>query len=106
VRIYVAGPYRLGDVKANGRRAMDAGTALLARSHAPLVPHLNHFCHRQTPHPERTWIDFDLVWLEVADAVLRLPGASEGADEECDYAGLLGIPVFCTLDAIPVRAAP
>jgi len=105
VRIYVAGPYSQGDLAANVRRAMDAGTALLAAGHAPLVPHLNHFWHAHEPHPERTWLDLDLAWLEVADAVLRLPGPSAGAGAECDAARHLGIPVYGALADVP-RGTP
>ena len=101
MRIYVAGPYRLGDVDANVRCAMDAGTALLAMGHAPLVPHLNHYWHLHAPHPERTWLDLDLAWLDVADAVLRLPGPSAGADRECEVARALEIPVFASLAEVP-----
>ena len=101
MRVYVAAPYKIGNVEANVRRAIDAGTALLARGHQPLVPHLNHYWNALAPHPERTWLDLDLAWLEVADAVLRLPGLSHGARRECIHARALGIPVYDSIDAIP-----
>ena len=101
MRIYVAGPYSQGDVAQHVRRAMDAGTTLLARGHAPLVPHLNHFWHEHEPQSERTWLDLDLAWLQVADAVLRLPGPSVGADAECAAARALGIPVYHAIDEVP-----
>ena len=100
MRIYVAGPYGKGDVEQNVARAIDAGTALLAMGHAPLVPHLNHFWNRRAPHPERTWLDLDLAWLAVADAVLRLPGPSAGADGECELAQFLGVPVHGSLHEV------
>ena len=105
MRIYVAGPYRLGDVAANVRWAMDAGTALLAMGHAPFVPVLNHYWNLHAPHPERTWLDLDLAWLRVSDAVLRLPGHSEGADCECELARALEIPVFGSLSDVPATSA-
>ncbi len=40
------------------------------------------------------WLAIDLKWVEVADAVLRLPGESKGADMETHHARLHGIPVF------------
>lgn len=106
MRIYVAAPYSQGDVPENVRRAMDAGSALIAAGHAPLVPHLNHFWHAHEPHPERVWLDLDLAWLAVADAVLRLPGPSAGADAECEAARALGIPVYGDLSEVQTAARP
>ena len=40
------------------------------------------------------WLAEDLAFVEVCDGVLRLPGISPGADEECAAARALGIPVF------------
>lgn len=105
MRIYVAGPYSRGDREANVRRAIDAGTAILALGHAPLVPHLNHFWHERAPHSEATWLALDCAWLEVADAVLRLDGPSDGADHECALAHELGLPVYRALAEVP-RASP
>ena len=39
--------------------------------------------------------------IERCDAVLRVPGASKGADEEVRLAKARGIPVFTSADAIP-----
>lgn len=101
MRIYVAGPYSLGNREANVRDAIDAGTSLLALGHAPLVPHLNHYWNQRAPHPEATWLALDRAWLAVADAVLRLPGLSAGADEECALATRLGLPVYVDLGQVP-----
>lgn len=43
------------------------------------------------------WIASDLPWIEVADAVLRLPGESIGADIETEHAALYGVPVFTSI---------
>lgn len=101
MRIYVAGPYRIGDVQANVRRAMEAGSRLLDMGHAPLVPHLNHFWNLYAERPEKDWLELDLAWLHVADAVLRLPGPSAGADAECALARNLEIPVFERWEDVP-----
>jgi hypothetical protein len=42
--------------------------------------------------------------LQHCDAVLRLPGASRGADQDVAIAEARGIPVYRSLDEIP-RAA-
>jgi hypothetical protein len=47
------------------------------------------------------WMAVDLAWVAVADAVLRLPGDSAGADQEVAEAERLGLPVFHSVaDAI------
>ena len=40
------------------------------------------------------WMGIDLPWVSVAEAVLRLPGESTGADLEVKEAYARGIPVF------------
>jgi hypothetical protein len=40
------------------------------------------------------WLGVDLPWVEVADAVLRLPGESSGADAEVAHARKNGVPVY------------
>jgi hypothetical protein len=39
-----------------------------------------------------------LPWVSVADAVLRLPGTSPGADREVALALSLGIPVYYDIE--------
>ena len=43
--------------------------------------------------------------LEHCDAVLRLPGESTGADQDVAIARRRGLPVYYSLDEIPVRHA-
>jgi hypothetical protein len=56
------------------------------------------FCIATTDgNPEMThadWLGVDLPWVEVADAVLRLPGESSGADAEVAHARKNGVPVY------------
>jgi hypothetical protein len=42
--------------------------------------------------------------LERCDAVLRLPGASRGADMDVARARALGLPVYASVDELPLRA--
>lgn len=104
-KIYVAGPYTLGDVAVNVRAAIDAANQLLALGFIPFVPHLSHFWHMIAHHPYEDWIRYDLQWLEACDAVLRLPGESKGADLEVKRAGELHIPVYPGIDWV-VAAFP
>lgn len=52
------------------------------------------------------WLAVDLAWVAAADAVLRLPGESVGADREVAEAERLGIPVFHSIDDMIQLCAP
>lgn len=97
MRVYVAGPYTQGDVAQNVRRAIEVGNNLLEAGHTPFIPHLTHFWHLLYPQDSMTWITWCLAWLEQCEALIRLPGASHGADTEVSRARQLGIPVFTSV---------
>ena len=101
MRIYIAGPYTQGDVAANVNAAITAAEILAQRGHSPYVPHLTHFWHLIYPHRKEDWLNLDRVWLSQCEAVLRLPGESEGADIEVELAKRLGLPVYTHIDFIP-----
>ena len=44
--------------------------------------------------------------LSPCDALLRIPGASRGADMDVAHARELGLPVFTTVDEIPGLRSP
>jgi hypothetical protein len=93
-RVYVAGPYTQGDTAVNVANAMSTATLLLDAGYAPFVPHLTHFWHLLTPRAYEDWMTLDFRWLERCDALLRLDGASAGADREVLHAEHLGLPIF------------
>ncbi len=93
-RIFVSGPYTLGDVAVNVRRAMDWADILIDRGYVPYVPHLSHFMHINNPRTYEEWIRIDNAWLLICDGVLRIQGESAGADNETFLAVKNGIPVF------------
>lgn len=107
-RIYVAGPYT-SDPQGNTERAIDIGQELLDRGYAPMVPHLTHYWHARHANDWQAWMDLDLPWVAAADAVLRLPGQSDGADMEVRTAHRLGIRVFYSVEdlaaAVPSQRA-
>ena len=94
-RVYVAGPISKGDRYENIHQAIRVGRYMVRDGLAPMVPHLDHYMF---PHPDdlpwQTALDWDLAWVEVAEAVFRLPGPFKGADLEVHTAESLGIPVF------------
>ncbi len=118
--VYIAGPISSGDLVANVNQAT-AAFDKLARSGvvAPWCPHWSVYAKpairtvddivycRATvagtnePHiPHADWLAIDLAWIAHADAVLRLPGASKGADIECAFARSRVIPVFDSVDEV------
>ena len=109
-RIYIAGPISKGDLLGNVNQATAAFTELMKSGFAPFCPHwsvyakparrntLGHVLCTATADgnglPHDAWLGVDVPWVRVADALLRLPGESKGADQEVTEAKRLGIPVF------------
>ncbi len=94
-RVYISGPLTSsGNVNENLERAVAAARALIDAGYAPFCPHLTCHVDPSEQYHHRVWMDVELPWVSVADAVLRLPGESLGADIEVDHACRLGVPVF------------
>lgn len=100
LRIYIAGPYT-GDQAANVRAAIMEGDYVARMGHLPFIPHLTHFWDMMFHHPYEFWMGQDLEWLKLCDAVLRIGGASKGADREVDWALSHGMPVYRSVFEIP-----
>jgi hypothetical protein len=101
VRIYIAGPYTQGDVALNVRNAINEGDYVSRLGHIPFIPHLSHFWHMLFPHDYEFWMKQDLVWLDLCEAVLRLPGESPGADREVELARQAGKIIYHSVFEIP-----
>ncbi len=93
-RVYIAGPYTIGDVASNVRAAIAAAEQVIQAGGAPYVPHLTHLWHVISPHDHAYWLALDLEWLRTCDCLLRLPGESRGADIEEAEARRIGLPIF------------
>lgn len=94
-RVFVSGPVggqdgRLDRIQA----AIAVADDLQAAGFFPFVPHLFHFWDEQRPHDYEFWMAHCFAWLDVCDAVYRMPGESPGADREVMRALEAGIPVF------------
>lgn len=94
MRVYVSGPYTAPDPVENTHKAILAADELMDNGFIPYVPHLTMTWHLVKPRPYEDWMTIDLAFVEVCDAVLRIPGASSGGDREVTYAQSLGIPVY------------
>jgi hypothetical protein len=58
------------------------------------VPHLTLLWHIVSPRPLDFWYEYDVATLARCDAVFRMEGKSEGADQEVAFAEDEGKPVF------------
>lgn len=119
-RVYIAGPISKGCLVANVNQATEAFIALAKAGFAPLCPHWSVYSkpasYSDSPFGGKTdrawceatamgsdqmthadWMGVDLPWVSVAEAVLRLPGESTGADQEVACAKDHGVPVFDTV---------
>ncbi len=99
-KIYVAGPYTKGDVAENVHNAFKAANDLADLGFAPFVPHYTHFWHLLFQRPYEFWLELDEQFLYCCDALLRLPGESNGADNEVKIAKENNIPVFNDINTL------
>lgn len=102
--LYVAGPYTRPDPVINVNAACRVATNIAEESGwTPLVPHITMLWHAITPREIAFWYELDLVHMAHCDAVVRLPGASTGADAEMAYADEIGLRVV-EFTALPDEA--
>lgn len=99
-KIYVAGPYSKGNTAQHVRNAFEAADKLADRGFAPYIPHTNHFWQMIFPRDKQYWLELDFEYLAICDAVLRLPGESDGADQEEAFAAKKNIPVFFNIEDV------
>jgi len=117
--ILIAGPYRSGTgddpakMAANLQRLEEAAWPIFQRGHVPMIGEwvalpvlrgagggaVGDTLYDQVMHPTAHRL------LEHCDAVLRLPGASTGADNDVRIARERGIPVYSSAEEIPARPA-
>lgn len=109
-RVYIAGPLRSsGPVWENLHQALKAFGALMRAGYAPFCPHLTHCLDPAGLAPREHWLAVALPWVQASHAVLRLPGASRGADQAVQFARENRIPVYYDLadliEHLPAEAA-
>lgn len=99
--VYIAAPYSHPDPVENTHLVCRIADALLAAGYVPVLPHLTLLWHLVSPKPYATWITYDRELLKRCDLVLRVPGHSPGATDECLLATALNIPVILPRSADP-----
>ena len=113
--ILIAGPYRSGTgddperMAANLARLEEAAWPLFRAGHIPMIgewvalPVLRGAGASGPTDPLAEQVLYPTAQrlLEHCDAVLRLPGASTGADQDVTMARRRGLPVWTRLDQVP-----
>lgn len=94
IKVFISGPYTLGDTAINVKKAMNLCNDLMELGFAPYCPHLTHFLHINNPQPYEKWLELDIEYLKICDALIRISGKSSGADKEEDFAKNNKIPIF------------
>ena len=116
--VLIAGPYRSGTnddpeaMAVNLARLEAAAWPVFAAGHIPMIgewvalPVLRSAgATILDPLAEQVMYPTAQRLLEHCDAVLRLPGASVGADQDVAIARSRGLPVYYRIDDIPVRVS-
>jgi len=114
--ILIAGPYRSGTnddpvlMEQNLRRLEDAALPIFRAGHIPVIgewfalpllkvagsKYLGDPIYEEILHPVAARI------ITKCDGILRLAGASKGADEDVRIAKERGLPVYYRLEDVPV----
>jgi hypothetical protein len=117
--ILIAGPYRSGTgddpqkMAANLKILEEASWPLFERGHIPMIGEwvalpvwhraggkaVGDGLYEKILHPTAGRL------LQICDAVLRLPGASKGADNDVRLARERGIPVYFDMAEVPTAMA-
>ncbi|HZY81193.1 MAG TPA: DUF4406 domain-containing protein [Cyclobacteriaceae bacterium] len=113
--ILIAGPYRSGTnedpilIQKNMDRLESVALPLFRMGHVPMIgewvalPLLKLAGSKRPGDEPYAEIQYPVAHrlLEKCDAVLRLEGASKGADEDVRRAKELGLPIYYRLEDIP-----
>ncbi|TAD89638.1 MAG: DUF4406 domain-containing protein [Alphaproteobacteria bacterium] len=107
--IMVAGPYTSGAADAEGRAAnlrvlAEAALAVFRRGHVPVIGVSNALPLIECAGPdgfEEVMMPLSLALADRCDAILRVGGASAGADAEVERCRSLGRPVFYRVEDVP-----
>ncbi len=97
--IYLAGPIDGGGTRAaNLALALEYSEYILEIGGIPYSPQLNGiFWNAFSPKPRDVWLQMDFDMILHCDALVQMPGESEGADKELNFAIYNGIACFNVL---------
>lgn len=100
--IYIAGKYTGPEVLMNIHKAKMAAQSVWEAGFTAFCPHLNSGMFASTKLKYRDYMDGDTVILTFCSGIYMLEGweQSKGAKEEKEYAELLEIPIFYSVEEI------
>jgi len=91
---FMAGPY-ISNPEENIKQSLYWANIAMNRGYTPIIPHFYmHYLNKEYPRTEAIWREASLDILRKCDILARIPGQSEGADNECKLALELGIPII------------
>ena len=103
--VYIAAPYSQSDPVANTHHVLSLADALLDAGAVPVVPHLTLLWQLVSPKPYEHWLQYDVHLLLRCDALLRVPGHSDGATREAGLAYDAGLDVLLPASSDPSECA-
>lgn len=92
--IYIAAPYKTGDVEQNLKNALQTASMLIDEGYLVYCPQFINQVESFSPKPYSVITALNASFIKHCDAVLRLPGESVTADSNVDLAKTLNIPVY------------
>ena len=99
-KVYLSGPISNGDMLssperwANVMEAMRVGVGLMNDGFWVHIPHLSQFYDFVGGRKYEDMLQDDRIMVEFCDCLLRLPGISNGADREVEWAQKAGKEIF------------
>lgn len=104
MRVYISGPISSGGydkLYGNLKNGITLWRELVRLKFAPYCPHMNDLGYIVTE--PITWeeaLEIDEEWVEASEVMLRMPGASRGADREEKYCIDHGIPIVYSVEEL------
>ena len=111
VKVYIASPYTIGWQASNVQLQLEAKHILMDNGFIPFAPLENHFAEIYKHREEGEWLEWDLEWLKVCKALVRIKIydkdhneiPSSGADIEVKEAKKRKIPIYLFNDLKELR---
>lgn len=96
MRVYVAGPvHGSGNQSINVYKAVSLGREIVKAGHVPFVPHLFTLWETMFAVEDQTeFMTMCVEWVNMCNALVRLPGVSPGSEMEVSLARAAEIPVL------------
>ena len=99
--IFVSGPLMTGnEPEQNVLRACNIANHILESGGLAFIPHLFWHMNKNNPHPEAWWVQRDLEYMGMCNALYVFDINSNGGRREVAHAQNAGLPIFYELDVL------